>query len=156
MICLDIPGGATLRLEHLVLDFNGTLACDGALLPGVRERLQKLADSIRIHVVTADTFNRARFELADLPCRLCVLEPREQTWAKLEYVSRLGVDRTACIGNGRNDALMMKAVALGIAVVQAEGAAPQTLRVADVVMRDIGDALDLFVHPQRLAATLRV
>lgn len=39
MIEIEIPGGETLRLEHLVLDFSGTLARDGRLLPGVRERL---------------------------------------------------------------------------------------------------------------------
>ena len=156
MICLDIPGAASLRLEHLVLDFNGTLACDGILLPGVRERLERLSQAIQIHVVTADTFKRAGAELAGVPCQLCVLGPGEQARAKLEYVRRLGPDRTACVGNGRNDALMMDAVALGIAVVQAEGAAPQTLCAADVVVREIGDALDLLVQPQRLAATLRV
>lgn len=155
MISLDIPGGAFLRLEHLVLDFNGTLACDGTLLPGVRERLERLSQAIQIHVVTADTFNRAHAELAGVSCQLCVLGPGEQARAKLEYVQRLGAERTACIGNGRNDALMMDAVALGIAVIQAEGAAPQTLCAADVVVREIGDALDLLAHPQRLAATLR-
>ncbi len=155
MICVDIPAGASLRLEHLVLDFNGTLACDGVLLPGVRDRLERLSRSIQIHVVTADTFGRARAELADVACQLCVLEAHEQARAKLEYVQRLGAERTACIGNGRNDALMMGAAALGIAVVQAEGAAPQTLCGADVVVSEIGDALDLLVQPQRLAATLR-
>jgi soluble P-type ATPase len=156
MIPLDIPGGASVLLEHLVLDFNGTLACDGVLLPGVRERLERLSQAIQIHVVTADTFNRARAELAGVPCQLCVLGSGEQARAKLEYVQRLGAERTACIGNGRNDALMMDAVALGIAVIQAEGAAPQTLCAADVVVREIGDALDLLVQPKRLAATLRV
>ena len=70
MIRIDIPGGTRLLLEHLVLDFNGTLACDGELLPGVRQRLQPLSESIRIHVVTADTFGRAREQLAGLPCQL--------------------------------------------------------------------------------------
>src|SRR5215469_8001896 len=98
MISLDIPGGTSLHLEHLVLDFNGTLACDGALLPGVRERLERLSQAIQIHVVTADTFNRARTELAGVPCRLCVLGPGEQARAKLEYVQRLGREKTACIG----------------------------------------------------------
>jgi P-type E1-E2 ATPase len=156
MIQIDIPGGTSLRLEHLVLDFNGTLACDGVLLPGVRERLERLSGSIRIHVITGDTFKRAGIELADLPCQLLILDPADQTRAKLEYVRRLGAQRTACIGNGRNDALMMEAAALGIAVVQTEGAAPATLCAADVIARGIDDALDLLAHPQRLAATLRV
>jgi len=155
MLRLDIPGAQSLLLDHLVLDFNGTLAGDGVLLAAARGRLERLSHSIRIHVVTGDTFQRARIELAGLPCELHVLEPLEQTRAKLEYVQRLGPGRTACIGNGRNDALMMEAAALGIAVVQAEGAAAATLAAADVVTHDIGDALDLLLYPQRLAATLR-
>ena len=37
MIEIDVPGFGALRLEHLVLDYNGTLACDGMLLEGVHE-----------------------------------------------------------------------------------------------------------------------
>ena len=43
MIAVDIPGLRELRLEHLVLDYNGTLAEDGKLLPGVATTLQALA-----------------------------------------------------------------------------------------------------------------
>ena len=43
MIAVDIPGYRELRLEHLVLDYNGTLAEDGKLLPGVATTLQALA-----------------------------------------------------------------------------------------------------------------
>jgi soluble P-type ATPase len=39
--------------------------------------------------------------------------------------------------------------------VRRQGAAPQTLCAADVVVREIGDALDLLIQPIRLAATLR-
>ncbi len=35
MLEIDIPGKSTLKLSHLVLDYNGTVACDGHLLPGV-------------------------------------------------------------------------------------------------------------------------
>jgi soluble P-type ATPase len=155
MIRIDIPGGAALQLENLVLDFNGTLACNGLLLPGVRKRVEDLSRLVRVHVVTADTFGQARTELADSRCELHILEPQNQARAKLEYVQRLGAERTACVGNGRNDALMMDAAVLGIAVVQTEGTAVQTLQAADVVVREITDALDLLIHPQRLVATLR-
>jgi len=43
MLEIDIPGTGLLRLQHLVLDYNGTLATDGALLPGVDERARTLA-----------------------------------------------------------------------------------------------------------------
>jgi soluble P-type ATPase len=73
---------------------------------------------------------------------------------RLEHL--VGAKRTACVGNGRNDALMMGAAVLGIVVVQAEGATGQTLQAADVIAREIVDALGLLLNPQRLVATLRV
>lgn len=156
MLAITIPGAETLHLEHLVLDFNGTLACDGRLLDGVSEALVRLASQLEIHVVTGDTFGRAREALQGLPCRLVVLQATGQSQAKLDHVQRLGADRVACIGNGRNDRLMMRAAALGIAVLQTEGAASQSLMAADVVTRDVHDALGLLLQPLRLAATLRV
>ena len=59
MIRLDIPGWGILRLEHLVLDLNGTIALDGEVLAGVPERLPALSESLNIHLVTADTQGRA-------------------------------------------------------------------------------------------------
>jgi soluble P-type ATPase len=62
---------------------------------------------------------------------------------------------TVCIGNGRNDRLMLEEAGLGIAVVQREGAAVPTVLAADVLAPDILAALDLLTHPLRLLATLR-
>jgi soluble P-type ATPase len=59
------------------------------------------------------------------------------------------------VGNGRNDRLMLKAAALGIAVLQKEGAAASALAAADLVLPNITDALDALEHPLRLIASLR-
>ena len=67
MISIDIPGFGPLRLEHLVSDYNGTLAVDGQLLPGVADLLKQLSASVRIHIITADTFGLARAQLEGLP-----------------------------------------------------------------------------------------
>lgn len=154
-IRIEIPGKPALDLEHLVLDYNGTLAGDGRLLLGVREGLERLAPELSLHVVTGDTFGRAAAELAGIPCRLTVLPAGGQAEAKQAYVDNLGSDVTACIGNGRNDALMLDRCALGLAVIQQEGAATVALLAADVVVRDIREALALLIHPRRLTATLR-
>ena len=155
MLEISVPGHTPLRIEHLVLDYNGTLAVDGVLLPGVSEALWQLAEQLAIHVVTADTFGNARETLAILPCELTVLHTEEQATAKLEYLLKLGQDRCAAIGNGRNDRLMIEHAALGIVVIQNEGAAVQTLLAAKVVVPDILAALGLLLHPMRLSATLR-
>lgn len=51
------------------------------------------------------------------------------------------------MGNGRNDRLMLKNAALGVAVIQAEGGAIDAVLAADIVVGNILDALDLLLHP---------
>jgi P-type E1-E2 ATPase len=155
MLAIAIPGFRQLELQHLVLDYNGTLAIDGILIPGVREVLGALAQQIEIHVVTADTFGCARSELSGLPVKLSILPLESQAEAKLAYVQKLGVDHVCAIGNGRNDHRMLAAAAVGIALVQREGGAGEALANATVVSTDILDALDLLRRPARLIATLR-
>jgi P-type E1-E2 ATPase len=155
MIEITVPGYGLLRLEHLVLDYNGTLACDGQLLDGVRQCLEGLAGELEIHVLTADTFGTAKAGLQRIGCELVILPPEDQDSRKLEYVRRLGAERTACIGNGRNDRLMLKEAALGIAVLGEEGTTLEALLAADVVCTSIATALDLLMNPLRLVATLR-
>ena len=54
-----IPGMKRLRLRHLVLDFNGTLACDGRLHRGVVAKLNSLRRTLALEVLTGDTFGTA-------------------------------------------------------------------------------------------------
>jgi P-type E1-E2 ATPase len=152
---INIPGFRNLQLVHLVSDHNGTLAVDGKPLPGVSEALEALSSDIQIHVVTADTFGLAADELAGLPAKLTIIPAESQAEAKLEFISRLGADAVFAIGNGRNDRKMLNAAAIGIALVQKEGGAAETIAGADVVSSSILDALDLLRNPKRLIATLR-
>lgn len=156
MIEIPIPGAETLRLEHLIADFNGTLAVDGLLLPGTAEALCRLSEKLAIHVVTADTFGTAREALSGIPCELVILAEGAQDRAKLRYAEALGIAHCVCIGNGRNDLGMLAAAELGIVVIQGEGAAVETLLAAKVAVPDIGAALGLLLYPQRLVATLRL
>lgn len=155
MIEIEIPGFGTLGLDHLVMDFNGTLARDGVLIEGVAQRLMRLHDSLKLHVITADTFGDVGSQLTALPCSLHVLPQQNQEEAKRAYVVSLGPKHVASIGNGRNDRLMLRESLLGIAVVLKEGAYSGTLTSADIICTSILDALDLFMHPLRLTATLR-
>jgi soluble P-type ATPase len=142
-------------LEFLVLDYNGTLAQDGYLLPGVAKALGKLAGDLEIHVLTADTFGLAALGLGGLPVSLTVLPPSGQAEGKLDLVKKLGAERCCAVGNGLNDNLMVFGSALGLAVIGPEGASQKTLASADVVCPDIETALSLLLNPLRLVATLR-
>jgi soluble P-type ATPase len=155
MIEIKIPGNKILQLEHLVLDYNGTIAFDGALIDDVKKSLAELSQMLTVHVITADTFGSVKKALEDIDCKLAVIPLDHQDVAKLEYVKNLGCEQTVSMGNGVNDRLMLKASALGVAVVQGEGAAFETLASADVVCTDIESALSLLNNPLRLIATLR-
>ncbi len=161
MIEIDIPAAETLRLEHLVLDVNGTLALDGNLLPDVAGQLAALQERMQIHLLTADTHGRQRDIDRQLGLTATILPPASpdsgatQLMAKAQFVEELGAQNVAAIGNGNNDAGMIRAAALGIAVLGPEGLATQALSAADLLCANINDALDLLLRPDRLRATLR-
>ncbi len=156
MITTDIPGTGLMQISNLVLDYNGTLAIDGSLINGVEERLNRLAEELTVYVVTADTFGKAAVNLKNTNCNLTILGKGNQQQQKAGFIEKLGAQQVAAIGNGLNDTLMLETAALGIAVVQQEGAAVKTLQKADIVFNNINDALDLLQNPLRLKATLRV
>ncbi len=155
MLEVEIPGRGVMGLQHLVLDYNGTLACDGVLLEGVAERLKALTNTLTLHVLTADTFGNVARALEGVSCTLTVIPQGNQAEAKHRYAKKLGFEQTVCMGNGRNDALMLRDAALSVATLQEEGCAVEALMSAQVVVRHIRDGLDLLLNPLRLKATLR-
>ena len=155
MITIDIPDFGPLELEHLVMDYNGTMAIDGDLIEGVANRLESLSSHLKLHVITADTFGKVKAQMKGVPCSVEVLEPGNQDVAKKEFVEKLGATRVMAVGNGRNDAAMLRTARLGVVVIQEEGAAIASLTAADVATPTINDALDLLLNPLRLVATLR-
>ncbi len=156
MLEVRIPGRQPLEIDHLVLDYNGTLALDGKLIAGVAERLLALSERLAIHVITADTFGLAAVETSQLPVTLQIIGTGDQAKAKLDLIESLGADRVVALGNGANDRLMLERAALGFCILGTEGAATAALVASDLVVRHPTDGLDLLLKPGRLAATLRV
>lgn len=155
MIEIDIPGFGHLLLEHLVLDFNGTLATDGQLLSGVADSLQRLAQRLSVHVVTGDTYGSVANQLQGQAIHLVTLGPSDQALAKVKFIAELGPGRVAAIGNGRSDVGMLDAAVLAIAVVGDEGSASALVASADVIVTSIAAALALLANERRLVATSR-
>lgn len=155
MFELDIPGFGLVRLEYFVSDFTGTLSVDGKLLPGVKERLNKISEILQVYILTADTFGMAKAALHGVNCEVQILEGEKHDIQKEEFVRTLGSDAVIALGNGNNDARMLKAARIGIAVCLMEGCATAALTSADLVMNSTTDALDLFFNPKRMKATLR-
>ena len=155
MLEIKIPGWTDLFIEHLVLDYNGTIAMDGVPLPGVLEILSELSQSLNIHVVTADSHRSAYNYLQLEYLSMHILEEENQCQQKKDFVAQLGASKTVAIGNGYNDYLMLKEAIIGIAVLQKEGLSCKALANSDLVFSSITDALDCLRNPMRLLASLR-
>jgi soluble P-type ATPase len=73
MLEVNILGYRTLVLSFPVLGYNGTIACDGHLIPGIRGRLEALSKSVAIHILTADAFESVQKEMIGIPCEVVVI-----------------------------------------------------------------------------------
>ncbi len=150
-----IPGIDIIEIKNVVLDYNGTIAIDGKLIDGVAAYIQELSSDFNFFVLTADTYGSVITEVADVNCEVVIIDKNNQDLEKLYFVTKLGREKTLCVGNGKNDALMLKEAVLGFAVIQEEGLCVKSLIAADVVCNSVIDVFEILKNPNRLKATLR-
>jgi len=155
MIKIEILWFKTIKAEHLVLDFNGTLAIDVLFIEGVIGQLVHISVTLHAHVRTADTFSSVQNEIRGLPITIIIPETTEQNKQKSDSVKNSGSESIIAIGNGKNDVLMLKEAFLSIGIIQAEGAFFQVLSNNQFLCSSVIDALSLLNNPKRLVATLR-
>lgn len=155
MLKLNIPGCKKMAVEKIVFDLNGTIACDGSLIEGVKKGINSLAEDFKIYILTADTFGNAGELLKDLEAELVVIDTNDGSRFKADFVEKLGRKKVIAVGNGNNDAQMLKNAELGIAVIGPEGTARAALLGAELIIRDINDVFAIISNPRRLKASLR-
>jgi soluble P-type ATPase len=156
MLEIEIPGSKEIRVEHIVLDYDGTIAAGGEPIEGVLERLERLAAQVTIHIMTADTNESTKHTFEGKNIRIANLCPADQAVQKRDYIWLLGRNNAIAIGNGRNDEKMFGEAAFAIGILDTEGACVSTLLKTSVIFRSITEALDALLDPRRLIATLRV
>ena len=155
MLNIEIPGYKKLYLEKIVFDLNGTIACGGKLIEGVKEGINRLAQEFEVYILTADTFGTAAELLQDLSAELVVIDSQNGSKFKADFVEKLDRKKVIAVGNGNNDVQMLKNAELGIAVIGQEGTAKGALLGAGLIIRDINDVFAIISNPKRLKATLR-
>jgi len=154
MLTISIPGREELRLEHLILDYNGTIAEDGEILEGIRPRLLELSRRLSIAVITADTHGTAAQKCQGLPLQVLCFPTEQVGEIKAREVRKLS-GGVVTIGNGFNDIQMSDAADLSICVMGPEGCCSALIAHTDLCVRSIEEALDLLCFPDRIRAGLR-
>src|SRR6056297_1864688 len=113
MLEIKIPGYKTLNIQHLVLDFNGTIAKEGKLIEGVKEKLDKISGIIEVHILTADTFGTVRNQFSGNEINIEIIDENQRSIDyKKEFIKSLGKESVIAIGNGNNDSKMLKTAEL--------------------------------------------
>lgn len=131
---------------------------DGTVLLGLREKLNEIAQFLKIHILTANTFEKACTELEGINCEIHIVKGENLDIQKEDYIKYLGAEKVVVLGNGMNDRRMLKTARLGIAVTEGEGCAVDALIAADIHVRSIAEGLDLLLKSKEVqsnAAILR-
>jgi len=152
---LNIPNWGNLEIENLLLDYNGTIALDGRLKEEIKPLILTLSKTLKIYVITADTFGSVKEELKDLPVEILILNSLNHTKEKRDFLNKLGSNSTIAIGNGNNDSLMLKDSIVSIAILGEEGCSMEAINSANILSPSIKYALELLINTKRLIATLR-
>ena len=155
MIRIDIPGWGNTDIENIILDLNGTIATDGKIPSEIKEKINSLSKKVKIVILTVDTQGTANEEIQDMNVDLVKIAGEDSKEGKFDALKTLNPEMTVVIGNGNNDQLILKEAALGIAVLGDEGVSISAMKNADILVKNISDALGLFLRPKRLIATLR-
>lgn len=155
MLHYIIPGRGELKIENVVLDYNGTIAVDGRIIEGVRERINKLKEHVNVYILTADTYGTAKEECNNLGVNVLYFPKEDSGIFKKEMAMKLNGHKTICVGNGYNDIPMFKESILSVAVIEGEGSCGKLLANADIVTRSIIEALDIILDENKIKATLR-
>ena len=134
---IEIKGFKNMNIDNLLLDYNGTIAKDGKLILGSKKILAELAKELNIYVITADTNQSVVEELIGLPLKTIIIDGINEAEDKLEALKKLGENKTAAVGNGNNDILILKESILGIGLINDEGISSAAVLNSDIVVKSL-------------------
>ena len=154
MLRFEIPGRDVLEISTLLLDYNGTIARDGQLIPELVDRIKQLQKDLTVLVLTADTYGNVRSQCEPYGIEVRTFPSAGAGRFKAEIAKSFG-SGVCSLGNGFNDADMFDASELSIAILDDEGIWAGLLSHADILVKSPMDGLDLLLKKDRLRATLR-
>lgn len=154
---INIPNYRIIIIKNILFDINGTLQFQGKISPELIIKFNELKKIYKIYLISADTRGNLKDIAETLDVDYIKIKPQEITEveAKNNELIRLGKDVTVAVGNGNNDALMLKNAVLGIVILGNEGASIKSMMNSDVALPDPLSALNFLLDEKIMIATLR-
>jgi len=103
----------------------------------------------------ADTFGTVEDIFDGTGVHVKVVSKENGSIDKKDLIESLNPKKTIALGNGSNDALMLKMSGISIAVLGNEGLSLEALGNSDLVIKNINDFFEMMKEPKKLIATLR-
>ena len=154
MISIKRYGLPALEIDFVLLDFEGTIASDRRIHPKVKDKINLLSKHAKVYILACGQKEAAEEILKKVKAETVFFKGGPVSQEKLDFIRRLGPERTAAVGNGADDASMIGEAGLGVCIISKEGTSVETLKQADLVFSDILDALDFLLKPLRQTTTL--
>ncbi len=154
---INIPNYGIVIIKNVIFDINGTIQFQGKVSPELYNKFEELKKIYNIFLISADTRGNLKeiAEKFDVNYIKINSQGITEAEAKNKELIRLGKDITVAIGNGNNDALMLKNAILGIAILGNEGASIKSIMNSDVILPDPLNAFDFLLDEKIMIATLR-
>lgn len=146
---------APLEINTIIIDLNGTLAVNGKVATDVKERINSLQNDYGFQIVLLSGDQRGNgSQIAE---ELGIKFHKAKSQAEKEQIClEYDCDKLAAIGNARIDIGTFKQAKLAIATLQGEGIHTAIIPHIDIIVPSIANALDLFLDPDTLKATMKL
>ena len=154
---INIPNYGIITIKNILFDINGTIQFQGKISPELIIKFNELKKIYKIYLISADTRGNLKDIAETLDLEYIKIKPQgiTEAEAKNNELIRLGKNITVAIGNGNNDALMLKNAILGIVILGNEGASIKSMMNSDVALPDPLSALNFLLDEKIMIATLR-
>ncbi|MFW9987376.1 MAG: HAD family hydrolase [Candidatus Odinarchaeota archaeon] len=154
---INIPNYGLITIKNILFDINGTIQFQGELSPVIIDKFKKLKEIYNIYLISADTRGNLKdiAEILDVDYIKIQQQGTSESEAKENELKQLGKENTIAIGNGNNDALMLKNALLGIVIIGNEGASIKSIMNSDVAFPDPLSVLNFLLDEKIMIATLR-
>lgn len=154
---INIPNYGIITIKNILFDINGTLQFQGKISLELTIKFNELKKIYKIYLISADTRGNLKniAEILDVDYIKIQSQGITEAEAKNNELIRLGKDVTVAVGNGNNDALMLKDAILGIVILGNEGATIKSIINSDVVLPSPISVIDFLLDEKIMIATLR-
>jgi len=157
MRIFNIPNYGEITIKNVVFDINGTIQFEGKISEEICIKFNDLRNFYDIYLISSDTRGNLKdiAKLLNVNYILITSNGISHEEAKCKEIIKLGENETVAIGNGNNDALMLKKALLGLAIIGKEGTTTKCVLNSDLIFPDPLSAINFLLDEKMIIATLR-